>query len=112
VPGSGLQTEFMERTPAKDASAEPSTKDGIEAVRFCAFTPAGSPLDRLQRPWFFLSSAYWVIAGFQRLLKILYTNFGAHDEGDVIVGGAQCRKAAPDSLADLPLVPDDEIGYL
>jgi hypothetical protein len=110
VPGSGLQTEFMERTPAKDASAEPSTKDGIEAVRFCAFTPAGSPLDRLQGR--VLSSHHWVIAGFQRLLKILYTNFGAHDEGDVIVGGAQCRKAAPDSLADLPLVPDDEIGYL
>jgi hypothetical protein len=30
VPWSGLQTEFLERMPEKKASAEPSTKDGIE----------------------------------------------------------------------------------
>src|SRR5437899_7903809 len=30
----------------KNTSAEPSTKDGIEAVRLCAFTPPGSSLDR------------------------------------------------------------------
>src|SRR5437867_8379884 len=30
----------------KNASAEPSTKEGIEAARFCAFTPPGSSLDR------------------------------------------------------------------
>lgn len=46
VPWSGLQTEFLERTPGKDASAEPSTKDGVEAVRFCAFSPPSSLLDR------------------------------------------------------------------
>jgi hypothetical protein len=33
---SGLQTEFMERTPEKNASVEPSTKDAIETVRLCA----------------------------------------------------------------------------
>jgi hypothetical protein len=32
VPWSGLQTAFLERTPEKDASTEPSTKDGVEAV--------------------------------------------------------------------------------
>ena len=30
----------------------------------------------------------------------------------MIVGGAQCREAAPNCLTDIPLVPDDEIGYL
>jgi len=30
VPWSGLQTELLERMPGKNASAEPSTKDGIE----------------------------------------------------------------------------------
>jgi hypothetical protein len=30
----------------KNVSAEPSTKNGVEAVRFCAFSPPGSPLDR------------------------------------------------------------------
>jgi hypothetical protein len=34
--GQALQTEFLERTPEKKASAEPSTKDGIETVRLCA----------------------------------------------------------------------------
>jgi len=43
---SGLQTELMERTPEKDASAELSTKHGIDAVRFNVFAPPGSPLDR------------------------------------------------------------------
>ena len=46
VPWSGLQTELLERMPGKNVSAEPSTKDGIEAVRLCAFTPPGSSLDR------------------------------------------------------------------
>ena len=42
----GLQTELVERTAEKDASAEPSTKYGVEAVHFSAFAPPGSPLDR------------------------------------------------------------------
>ena len=42
----GLQTELVERTPEKDASARPSTKHGIEDVPFCAFAPPGSLLDR------------------------------------------------------------------
>jgi hypothetical protein len=46
VPCSSLQTELVERTPEKDASAEPSTQHGIEAVRFGVFAPPGSPLDR------------------------------------------------------------------
>ena len=46
VAGSGLQTELVERTPEENANAEPSTKDGIEAVRFGVFAPPGSPLDR------------------------------------------------------------------
>src|SRR6266481_499703 len=46
------------------------------------------------------------------LLKILDTDFGPHDEGDMVVGGAQRREAAPDSLADILFVSDDEIGYL
>jgi len=46
VPWSGLQTKFLERTPGKNASAEPSTKDDVEAVRFCAFSLPGSLLDR------------------------------------------------------------------
>jgi hypothetical protein len=36
VPWSGLQIEFLERTPEKKASAEPSTKNGIEPVLFAA----------------------------------------------------------------------------
>jgi hypothetical protein len=36
VSWSGPQTEFVERTCEKKASAEPSTKEGIEAVRLCA----------------------------------------------------------------------------
>ena len=46
VPWSGLQTELLGECLRKNASAEPSTKDGIEAVRLCAFTPPGSSLDR------------------------------------------------------------------
>ena len=42
---SSLQTKLVERTPEKDAIAEPSTKHGIEAVHFCVFAPPGSPLD-------------------------------------------------------------------
>jgi hypothetical protein len=54
-PWSGLQTEFVERTPGKNASVEPSTKDRIEAVRLCAFAPPGSPLDRRSVIVFLLS---------------------------------------------------------
>jgi hypothetical protein len=36
MPWSGLQTEVLKRTPEKKASAEPSTKHGIEPVRLCA----------------------------------------------------------------------------
>ena len=43
---SGLQTELVERTPEKNATAKPSTKHGIEAVRGHVFAPPGSPLDR------------------------------------------------------------------
>ena len=46
VPGSGLQTELLERTSGKNASVEPSTREGIEADRLCVFAPPGSPLDR------------------------------------------------------------------
>ena len=45
-PWSGRQTQFVQRTPGKNASAEPSIKDGSEAVHLYAFTPPGSPLDR------------------------------------------------------------------
>jgi NMT1-like family len=46
LPRSGLQTEFVERTLGKNASADSSTKDGIEVFRLCAFTPPDSLLDR------------------------------------------------------------------
>ena len=46
VPWSGLQTELLQRMPGKKCERRPSTKDGIEAVRLCAFTPPGSSLDR------------------------------------------------------------------
>jgi hypothetical protein len=36
LPWSGLQAEFLERTPGKNASAEASAKAGIEAVRLRA----------------------------------------------------------------------------
>ncbi len=36
APWSGLHTEFAERMPEKKASAEPSTKHGIEPARLCA----------------------------------------------------------------------------
>jgi hypothetical protein len=36
VPWSGLQTEFLERTPEKKASAEASTKHAIEPFRLRA----------------------------------------------------------------------------
>jgi hypothetical protein len=46
LPWNSLQTEFVERTPGKNASADSSTKDGIEVFRPCAFTPPDSLLDR------------------------------------------------------------------
>jgi hypothetical protein len=46
LPWSGLQTELVERTPEKSTSGKPSTKDGIETVRLCAFAPPSSPVDR------------------------------------------------------------------
>ena len=36
MPWSGRQSEFLERTPEKKASDEPSTKHGIEPVHLCA----------------------------------------------------------------------------
>ena len=48
VPWSGLQTEFLERTPGKDASAEPSTKDGAELfVSVPSLLQAHSSIDRV-----------------------------------------------------------------
>ena len=46
VPWSGPQAEFLERTAGKNASAVPSTTDGIETDRLCAFAPPGLPLHR------------------------------------------------------------------
>jgi hypothetical protein len=47
MPWSGLQTEFVERTPEKKLSAEPSAKHGIEPVRLrVLFALPGSPFDR------------------------------------------------------------------
>jgi hypothetical protein len=43
---SGLQSPVLQRTPGNIASPGPSTLDRIEIVRFCAFAPPGSPLDR------------------------------------------------------------------
>ena len=43
VPWSGPQAEFLERTVGKNASAVPSTTDGIETARLCAFAPPGYP---------------------------------------------------------------------
>jgi hypothetical protein len=37
---------LFERMPGKTASSEPSTKYGIETVRFYAFAPPDSTLDR------------------------------------------------------------------
>ena len=45
-PWSGLQIEFVERAPEKNPSAAPSTKTVIEALRPCAFAPAGLPVNR------------------------------------------------------------------
>jgi hypothetical protein len=36
----------LQRTTGKIAALGPSTIDGIEIVRFCAFAPPGSTLDR------------------------------------------------------------------
>ena len=47
LPWSGLQAESGEQTLGENASGEPSTKDDIEAVRLCAFTPPGLTLDLL-----------------------------------------------------------------
>src|SRR5215468_6872793 len=46
VTSSTPQTEFVRRTPGKNASGKPSTKDDIQTVHLCAFTPPGSPLDQ------------------------------------------------------------------
>jgi hypothetical protein len=45
VPCSGLQTEFLERTPGKNARAMPSTIHGVETLSLRAFAPPGSPVD-------------------------------------------------------------------
>src|SRR5439155_4284627 len=46
VPWSVLQTEFVERTPGKNGSDEPSHQARIDDVRLCAFAPPSSSLDR------------------------------------------------------------------
>jgi hypothetical protein len=46
VTWSALQADFVERTPVKNTSGEPSTENAIEAVRLCAFDPPGSPVNR------------------------------------------------------------------
>jgi hypothetical protein len=43
--GAACKLSYWSECLGKNASAEPSTKDGIEAVRLCAFTPPGSSLD-------------------------------------------------------------------
>jgi hypothetical protein len=40
------QSPVLQRTPGKTTSPGPSTLDSIVIVRFCAFAPPGSPLDR------------------------------------------------------------------
>ena len=51
--GQALQAEFVERTPEKKASAEPSTKHGIEPFRLCAsLFQAHLSIDTVS--WFFL----------------------------------------------------------
>ena len=44
--GAACKLSYWSECLGKNVSAEPSTKDGIEAVRLCAFTPPGSSLDR------------------------------------------------------------------
>jgi len=52
--GAACKLNYCSECLGKNASAEPSTKDGVEAVRplrpgsgqVCAFTPPGSSLDR------------------------------------------------------------------
>ena len=44
--GAACKLSYWSECLGKNASAEPSTKDGIEAVRLCAFTPPGSSFDR------------------------------------------------------------------
>ena len=44
--GAACKLSYWSECLGKNAGAEPSTKDGIEAVRLCAFTPPGSSLDR------------------------------------------------------------------
>jgi hypothetical protein len=43
---SALQSPVPQRTPGKMASPETRTIDGTEIVRFHAFAPLGSPIDR------------------------------------------------------------------
>jgi len=44
--GAACKLCYWSECLGKNASAEPSTKDDIEAVRLCAFTPPDSSLDR------------------------------------------------------------------
>ena len=44
--GAACKLSYWSECLGKNTSAEPSTKDGIEAVRLRAFTPPGSSLDR------------------------------------------------------------------
>src|SRR5947199_9313138 len=44
--GAACKLSYWSECLGKNVSTEPSTKDGIEAVRLCAFTPPGSSLNR------------------------------------------------------------------
>jgi hypothetical protein len=44
--GAAYKLNLWNERLGKSASSDSSTKDGIEAVRLCAFAPPGSPLDR------------------------------------------------------------------
>ena len=44
--GAACKPSFWSERPGKMRVAEPSTKEGAETVRFCAFSPPGSLLDR------------------------------------------------------------------
>src|SRR5438093_56089 len=57
--GAACKLSYCSECLGKNASAEPSTKDGIEAVRLCAFTPPGSSLDRHSVVVFPLTMVEW-----------------------------------------------------
>ena len=44
--GAASKLNFCSEPPEKNVSAEPCTKDTVEALLLCAFAPPDSPLDR------------------------------------------------------------------